>query len=454
MSAVATFIPPRPTPPAAPLSFLAFLRALRGNALGMWPEAAYEEDVLHRALLQRATLLVNHPDIIRHVLIDNPDNYVRTNATLRILRPITGDGLLLSTGEAWRHQRRTIAPALAPRMLPVLTRHMAEVTAETIARLRVQSHDPVDLLATVQTLALEIAGRSMFSMGTGQYAAAMRPMLTEYGLNFARPTLFDMVLPASVVTPRDWRRRRFQRRWMALIDAIMRERLRTPATDAPRDLFDLLRAARDPETGAAFDEGELRDQVATMILAGHETTAVALFWSLLLLAEIPHAQDRVAADAAALDLSADHAAAAIEQLPYTRAVISETLRLYPPAFLIVRQAVASDHAAGLDIPPGSIIMIAPWVLHRHRKLWREPDAFDPERFLPDASLPSRFAYLPFGAGPRVCVGAQFALAEATLVLASLAGAFVIRRDDSEPVIPVAVVTTQPNRAPPFRLAPR
>jgi cytochrome P450 len=162
MCAVAAFIPPRPPPPAAPLSFFAFLRALRGNALRMWPEAAYEENVLRRALLGRAILLVNHPDIIRHVLIDNADNYVRTHATLRILRPITGDGLLLSTGDAWRHQRRTIAPALAPRMLPVLTRHMADVAAETIARLRAQSDGAVDLLATVQTLALEIAGRSMF----------------------------------------------------------------------------------------------------------------------------------------------------------------------------------------------------------------------------------------------------------------------------------------------------
>jgi cytochrome P450 len=135
-------------------------------------------------------------------------------------------------------------------------------------------------------------------------------------------------------------------------------------------------------------------------------------------------------------------------------VLSETLRLYPPAFVIVRQALGADACDGIDIPRGAVVMIAPWVLHRHHKLWRDPDAFDPSRFLPDAPPPPRFTYLPFGVGPRVCVGAQFALAEATLVLAALTRAFHITREDTTPVLPVAIVTTQPNHAPLFRLRPR
>jgi cytochrome P450 len=305
----------------------------------------------------------------------------------------------------------------------------------------------------MQALALDIAGRSMFSLETRQYGAAIRAMLTEY-IPYARPTLLDMMLPASIVTIRDLGRRRFQRRWMALIDSIMRARMAAPATDTPRDLFDLLRAARDPDTGAAFSHDELRDQVATMILAGHETTAVALFWALTLLAAAPDAQDRIAAEAKQLDLSAEHATEALDRLPVTRAVLSETLRLYPPAFVIVRQALGADACDGIDIPRGAVVMIAPWVLHRHHKLWRDPDAFDPSRFLPDAPPPPRFTYLPFGVGPRVCVGAQFALAEATLVLAALTRAFHITREDTTPVLPVAIVTTQPNHAPLFRLRPR
>ncbi len=439
--------------PAAPLSFFGFLRALRRSALGIWPEAAYEQDVVRRSLLHGTNLLISAPAAIRHILVDNADNYRRTHASIRILRPITGDGLLLSTGEAWRHQRRTIAPALAPRMLPLLTRHIVTTTEASIALLAMQRDQPADLLAAMQTLALEIAGRSMFSLETRQHGAPMRAMLTEYA-RYARPTLFDMLLPASIVTLRDLRRRRFQRRWMALIDDIMHARWVAPAAEAPRDLFDLLRAARDPETDAAFCHDELRDQVATMILAGHETTAVAMFWALTLLAAAPEAQERIAAEAAGVDLSTDHAADALEFLPYTRAVVSETLRLYPPAFLIVRQAIAADACEGIDIPRGAVVMIAPWVLHRHRRLWRDPDAFDPARFLPDAPPPPRFTYLPFGAGPRICVGAQFALAEATLVLAALARAFHIARADATPVLPVAIVTTQPDHAPMFWLRAR
>ncbi len=352
----ALFVPPRPPVPAEPLSFFAFLRAIRGNALSMWPQAAYEENIVRRSLLGGSNLLVNSPAAIRHILVDNSENYRRTHASIRILRPITGDGLLLSTGEAWRHQRRTIAPALAPRMLPLLTRHIVAATEEAIGRLSAQTDQPVDLLATMQTLALDIAGRSMFSLETRQYGAAMRAMLAEY-TPYARPTLLDMLLPASIVTLRDLGRRRFQRRWMALIDSMMATRMAAPATETPRDLFDLLRAARDPDTGAAFSHGELRDQVATMILAGHETTAVALFWALTLLAAAPEVQDRIAAEAEKPDLSAEHATEALDRLPLTRAVVSETLRLYPPAFVIVRQALAADACDGIDIPRGAVFMI-------------------------------------------------------------------------------------------------
>ena len=200
---------------------------------------------------------------------------------------------------------------------------------------------------------------------------------------------------------------------------MMRRASPRPPTDTPRDLFDLLLAARDPETGEGFSPEQLRDQVATMILAGHETTAVTLFWSLMLLAGAPEEQRRVAERRAASRSTPDNAMAAMPRLVHTRAVINETLRLYPPAFTLAREAIGADRIGAIDMPRGAVLMIAPWVLHRHQRLWRDPDAFDPSRFMPDAPPPPRFAYLPFGAGPRVCVGAQFALAEATLVLAML-----------------------------------
>jgi cytochrome P450 len=233
----------------------------------------------------------------------------------------------------------------------------------------------------------------------------------------------------------------------------MRERRRAPPAAGPRDLYDLLLAARDPETGAAFTPDQLRDQVATLILAGHETTAVTLFWSLYLLALAPAVQERLAAEAGGFDpRSADESV--LERLRYTRAVLDEAMRLYPPAFAIVREARGPDVVAGHAVGRGTLLVVSPWVLHRHVKLWRAPDAFDPERFLPGAPPVDRFAYLPFGVGPRVCIGAHFALMEATLVLASLVRRFRIELVDPRPVVPVAVVTTQPDRAPLFRLARR
>jgi cytochrome P450 len=449
------FVPPVPTPPKQPLALRQFLRAIRTNALTIWPQAAYEEDMSVRHFLGRTNVLVNAPDAIHHVLVDNHANYRRSPASIRILRPITGDGLLLSHGEAWKLQRRTIAPALAPRVMPMLARHIVRVARHELDQLQARAAEGwIDLLAAMQNLALEIAGRSMFSMEMRQYGPVLRRMLTEFGERHAHPHLLDMLLPPSIPAPRDFARRRFQKRWMALIDGMMRERLRLPCADTARDLFDLLRAARDPETGAGFSPEELRDQVATLILAGHETTAVTLFWALTLLAQAPGEQEAVAREVSGVSIDPETAFAGLQQLPRTRAIVSETLRLFPPAFTLVREAIGTDQLGPLRLPGRSVVMIAPWVLHRHRALWENPDAFDPTRFMPGQPAPQRFAYLPFGAGPRICVGAQFAMAEATLVLASVIARFRVALDDPRPVMPVAVVTTQPDHPPMFRLRVR
>lgn len=450
----ASFIPPRPPIPTAKLGWLRFLSTVRSNAIGLWPAAAYEQEVLAQSFLGRRSFLINAPDAIHRVLIDNADNYRRSPASVRILRPIVGNGLVLSEGDEWKHQRRTIAPALAPRVVPMLARHVADVAQETATRLAAAPGESVDLLALMQSLALEIAARSMFSLEMREHGAALRRLISEFGRELGRPYLLDMLLPPAIPNLRDLARRRFRRRWLALMDEIIARRLGAAASEAPRDLFDLLRAARDPETGAAFTLEQLRDQVATMIVAGHETTAVAMFWSLYLLAASPAQQDRIADEAQAVDLSSATAAGALPHLPFTRAVVNETLRLYPPAHVMARQAIGPDRLGDLPVPAGSVIMISPWVLHRHRRLWANPDMFDPGRFVGGPPLAHRFAYLPFGAGPRVCVGAQFALAEATLVLATLVRNFRVTRADDSPVLPVAVVTTQPNHPARFRFETR
>jgi cytochrome P450 len=220
--------------------------------------------------------------------------------------------------------------------LPVVARHVASATHETVAEIHAARADTTDLLATAQRLALEIAARSMFSLDLGPCGGALRTMIESYRPWLGQPGVLDILLPPSIPSPRDISRHRFRREWTRLMDAVVAARPEAPAEGAVRDLFDLLKAARDPETGLGLSPEQLRDQVATMILAGHETTALAIFWSAFLVAAAPSAQARIAEEVRGLDLGSASAGAALQRLPFTRAVVSEALRLYPPAFLIAR----------------------------------------------------------------------------------------------------------------------
>src|SRR6476659_7917325 len=443
-----------PSPPRAPdtMTALGRMAAMRVSPIGTWGQRAYEEDIVQGRFFGRASFILNTPDAIRHVLVDNYENYTRTPAGIRVVRPILGDGLLTAEGRAWKHQRRTLAPAFTPRAVASLVPHMIAVTDETIAKLEAASSGPVDLREVMQRMTLEIAGRTMFSFGMERHGAALRDFVMEYGTRLARPHFLDLLLPLGWPSPQDFSRARFRKRWTRFVAMLMAERRAAGKNEGapPRDLFDLMVAARDPETGEAFTDEQLGDQVATMILAGHETTATALFWSLYLLALDPVTQDQLAAEvkAATVDGALD-----IERLKFTRAVVDETMRLYPPAFLIARAAAAPDTIAGLPVKNKDVILIAPWLLHLHEKLWRDPGAFVPSRFM-TGTPPDRFAYLPFGVGARVCIGAHFALVEATLALAKMIGAFRVTLVDKEPVMPIGVVTTQPDRSPMFAISPR
>ncbi len=444
--------PPRPPVPTRLRTQLESFLVLRRNMLELWGDPAYTQDILPGRFLGRDQLMINAPEAIRHVLVTNTENYRRNPASLRVLGPILGTGLFLAEGEAWRHQRRTIAPAMAPRTMPLLARHVVAAceTAETV--LATKTHRPIELLPHLQHLALEIAGRSMFSLEMSGFGTELRSKLLDYGMRYALPGLLDLVLPPDIPSFTDRKRAAFRAEWLAFLDRLIAARAGLPTeADRPRDLFDLLAAARDPETGQGFDHAQLRDEVSTMILAGHETTAVTLFWACYLASLYPEQQARLAAEARNADLTRDNAS--IAALPRTRAHIDESLRLYPPAFLLVRQAQGPDDILGHKIAAGTVITISPWVIHRHRARWQDPDDFDPDRFLPGQPAPERYAYMPFGAGPRICVGAQFALTEATLVLARLLSRFRLTFAGPPTVQPRAIVTTQPDRPVRFLLAP-
>jgi cytochrome P450 len=329
---------------------------------------------------------------------------------------------------------------------------MHSAIQQIVNELHTRTKSSVDLFTLMQHLALEIAGRTMFSLEMKSHSLELRDFVLRYSGTLSQPHMLDVFLPTGIPTPWDIGRKWFRRRWMQFVEQLIRERGRGgESMDVPRDLFDLLMMARDPETGKAFSLEQLRDQVATMILAGHETTAVALSWALYLLALAPDAQQQVADEIQGLDLGN---IGSLETLTYTRAVLDETLRLYPPAYVIVRTARRSDRVAGLDVRPGDLAVVSPWLLHRHRQRWINPAAFLPDRFLPGAPPIDRYCYLPFGIGPRVCIGAHFALTEATLAIATLIQSYRVELTDSLPVLPIAIVTTQPDRRPLFRLSRR
>jgi unspecific monooxygenase len=444
-----------PSPPRASESMTAFARvaAMRVSAIGTWSQRAYEEDIIRGRFFGHNSFTLNNPDAIRHVPVDNYENYERTAASIRVLRPMLGEGLLTAEGRAWKHQRRTLAPAFTPRAVMPLIPHMIAVTDETIAKLDAVSGESVDLREAMQRMTLEIAGRTMFSVGMDRHGPALRNFVVEYSERLARPHLFDLLLPLNWPSPQDFSRARFRKRWTRFIAMLMAERRASGKTEGapPRDLFDLMGAARDPETGDAFTDEQLGDQVATMILAGHETTATALFWALYLLALDPATQQEVAAEVRS---ATSNGTLDLERLKFTRAVVDETMRLYPPAFLIARAAAGPDTIAGMPVRKKDVVLVAPWLLHRHEKLWRDPNAFIPARFMSPSPPPDRFAYLPFGVGARICIGAHFALVEATLALAKIVGAFEVELLDKEPVMPLGVVTTQPDRSPKFRITRR
>jgi len=372
-----------PSAPRAPetMTFFGRLVAMRESVIGTWGQRAYEEDILQGRFFGHSSFILNTPDAIRHVLVDNYENYTRTPAGFRVLRPVLGEGLLIAEGRAWKHQRRTLAPAFTPRAVTTLVPHMIAVTDETIAKLRATCGQPVDLREAMQRMTLEIAGRTMFSFEMGRHGPTLRDFVMEYGARLARPHLLDLMLPQGWPSPQDFSRARFRKRWTSFVAMLMAERRAAGKKEGapPRDLFDLMVAARDPETGDAFTDEQLGDQVATMILAGHETTATTLFWSLYLLALDPTSQDQLAAEVQGATVTG---ALDLDRLKFTRAVVDETMRLYPPAFLIARAAAGPDTVAGRPVKNKDVILIAPWLLHRHEKLWRDPNAFIPSRFMP------------------------------------------------------------------------
>jgi cytochrome P450 len=401
--------------------------------------------------------VVSDPGAIRRVLLENCDNYQKDWLQRRVLSAGLTGGLLTAEAEQWRMQRRALAPLFARKTVLAFSLAMQAAAEELVERLASRAGQVVDIAVEATRLTLDVLERTIFCDGLGRDTEAVRLAMKSYFETLGRIDPFDMLgIPEMVPRPGRWKLRPALRLFESAIDTIIatrRQRLARDAEGTPRDILSLLLEARDPQTGTALSEPEIRANILTFIAAGHETTANCIAWALFLLSHSDEWRSRVAAEAdRELDAAPDGLA---DRLVETRAVIDEANRLYPPISAISRAARGPDTLAGVAIRRGTTVVIAPYVLHRHRALWREPDSFDPNRFLGGArETIDRFAYLPFGAGPRICIGAAFALQEAVIAVASVMRRFVLELAPGHAVWPLQKVTLRPRGGLPMVVRPR
>ena len=453
------FRPPAPKPLSEPLGLLAFLLALRRNPLTTWTERHFEEPVLTGEGVLGHVTVASDPAVIRHVLVDNAANYRKDDLQLRVLAPGLGRGLLTAEGDEWRLQRRTIAPLFTPRHVAGFFPSMVEGAERLVRRWQRRPEGRVvDVSLEMTRVTLDILEKTIFTKGAPRDPDALGRAVTRYFEGLGRIDPVDVFgLPGWVPRIGRLRARPAIRFFEELVGELIetRKELLARGEPAPRDLLTLLLEAADPETGRGLSDLDVRANIVTFIGAGHETTANALSWSLYLLSQDRRARERIEREVDEVLRDGTWEQGHLDRLVYTRAVIEEAMRLYPPVPFMSRAAIEADQIGEVHIPAGSVVTIAPYVLHRHKTLWDRPDAFRPERFLPEErGRIDRFAYLPFGAGPRVCIGASFALQEAVIVLASIVRAVRLDLVPGHEVVPVHRITLRPHNGLPMRLSHR
>ncbi|MDB5569008.1 MAG: Cytochrome [Hyphomicrobiales bacterium] len=454
------FRPWVPRPREAPADALTQLWLLARNPIDTWSRAHYERPVLWGKSLLGHVVVVNDPAAIRRVFIDNSANYEKDPLQLRVLRagakPGAGDGLLVASGETWKRTRRTMSPLFTPRRVAAFAQIMRlQADARVDSWLARRPGSIVEIDREMVRLAYDILSSTLFSEALASERTGFEREMMRLLDSIGRIDPLD-VLNAPAWIPRlNQRRAAESRAWFETTIARMideRERLIADQPDlAPDDLLTALLRASDPETGVGLTRAEVAANLFTFIAAGHETTARALAWTLHLLAHAPDWWERAAAEARG---APDDPAQWLEELPVVKAAFEESMRLFPPVPHLSRMALEPDVLAGVDVPAGATVVVAPWLLHRHKLLWSDPDAFRPERFLPGARESiDRFAYLPFGAGPRVCIGATFAMQEAMVALTC-----ILRRVKLAPVLkreprPVLRITLRPDDRIPMYVHP-
>ncbi len=400
-------------------------------------------DIVRIRLLLWSAYLVNHPDGVKHVLQEHQQNYNKDLYPYQIFKPLLGRGLVTNDGESWLQQRHLMQPAFHRKRLAAFGTLMTQATLAMLDRWQnFAGHDqPLDVGAEMLHLTLYIVGKALFNIDlsdetfiVGQAITTVNKLLSDY-----------IYAPFPSLNVPTLRHRRLQvacRTLDKVVNGIITQR-RRQNTDTG-DLLSMLLVARDEGTGQGMDDQQVRDELITLLIAGHETVSTALTWTWYLISKHPEVERHLHAELNTVlggqIPTVDHLA----KLPYTRTVLEETLRLYPPAWVFGRKAVADDEIGGYFIPANSMIVLSPYITHRHPAFWDNPEVFEPERFTPErsASRP-HYTYFPFGGGPRMCIGSNFALMEMQLILATVAQHYKLRQVPGHPVEPEALLSLRP-----------
>ncbi len=439
-----------PGPPANVFGLLSFL--LFGSPqdlLGFYMDAAREYgDIVHFGGTSAwATYFVSHPDYVKHVLQDNNHNYGKKNWLNDMIKPLAGEGLLTSEGEDWRRRRKLAQPAFHRERIAAFATGMTNATTAMLERWEpvVEPQQPLDIVHEMQRLTLGIVSTALFSTDISGESDEMGGALNDIFAYFNHRSRTPLSLPAGVPTRRNRRFKQAVQRLDAITYQVIEEHRRGETNSD--DLLSMLLEARDEETGEGLSNTQLRDEVGTFLTAGHETTAMTLAWTWYMLSKHTAVEHKLHAELAEILGGRLPTAADIPQLTYTRMLIQEVMRLYPAAWAMTRGIMNDDEIGGYPIQAGTIMILSPYVTHRHPDFWQNPEGFDPERFTPEriAERP-RYAYFPFGGGPRQCIGNEFALMEAQLIVATVAQRYRLHLVPGQKIEPDPIFTLRPSSA--------
>ncbi|MEW9807179.1 cytochrome P450 [Mesorhizobium marinum] len=448
------FVPPAPSPRTEPPSMLQMMRIVYKNPLELWGEPSYNEPWVSVSGVGGPLVVANDPALIRHVLVDNAKNYRMATVRQLILRPILRDGLLTAEGDVWKRSRKAMAPVFTPRHIFGFAGPMLERTKAFADRY--EGGGVHDIAVDMTNLTYDILAETLFSGEIAGEPGSFAHQIDRLFETMGRVDPLDL-LRAPEWLPRLTRIR--GRKTMAYFRKIVadtmemrRARMASDPDGAPEDFLTLLLRAEGP---GGLTRGEVEDNIITFIGAGHETTARALGWTLYCLAESPWERGPIEREIDAVLAREPDPTKWVDAMPLARAAFEEALRLYPPAPSINREPIVPEQWRDLWIPPKASVLVMPWTVHRHRKLWENPDAFMPSRFHPgNREKIDRYQYLPFGAGPRVCIGASFAMQEAVIALAVLMSRFRFDTTPQTDPWPVQKLTTQPQGGLPMRVSAR